>query len=71
MNLALAKTKPEETRQELQAAQLSHELHNLDQTKVLMDVKDDRETLSLFPELATLMQDGVEAQSIVYCIVIL
>jgi len=61
LNLALAEKNAKQTQQKLDAARLGHEEHNLDQTKILMDIQTDRETLTLFPEVAALTEDAKTA----------
>lgn len=61
LNLALAEKNAKQTQQKLDAARLGHEEHNLEQTKALMDIQSDRETLTLFPEVAALTEDAKTA----------
>ena len=65
LNLVLAEKSAKETQQKLNLAQLRHEEHNLDQTKILMDIQSDRETLALFPELQSIMTDGSEVANVI------
>jgi len=65
LNLSLAEKNAKETQQKLDAARLGHEEHNLEQTKVLMDIQADREILSTFPEVAALVQDAKTANDFI------
>ena len=65
LNLKLAEKNAKETQTKLDLAKLGHHERNLDQTKIMMDIKSDRETLGLFPELQSLVAEGANATELI------